>query len=192
MTPVEPALALPPVPIEIAAGSLQLRPWEEHLAADLLAALNDPDTKRWSLHPPPADLDAARAWIQDTHRRWREGRSLGFAVHDAVTGELLGEVSLGYLTPLFRLANVGYWTMPGARGRGVATRAVRTVARWGFDALSLHRIELGHAVGNRASCRVAQKAGFRAEGVLRGYLPRWDGGWDDNEMHARLADDPDV
>jgi RimJ/RimL family protein N-acetyltransferase len=157
----------------------------------VLTALNDPQIARYSLRPPPADLDAARAWITNCNQGWRDGKNLGFAVHDAVTGELLGEVSLGYLDPLFRLASIGYWTMPDARGKGVASRAVAVVTRWGFQALGLHRIDLGHAVGNLASCRVAEKNGFRREGVQRGFLPRLDGGWDDNEMHARLADDPE-
>jgi RimJ/RimL family protein N-acetyltransferase len=191
VTAAEPKLDLPPEPIEIAAGAIQLRPWEERLAPGVLTALNDPQIARYSLRPPPADLDAARAWITNCNQGWRDGKNLGFAVHDAVTGELLGEVSLGYLDPLFRLASIGYWTMPDARGKGVASRAVAVVTRWGFQALGLHRIDLGHAVGNLASCRVAEKNGFRREGVQRGFLPRLDGGWDDNEMHARLADDPE-
>jgi RimJ/RimL family protein N-acetyltransferase len=67
-------------------------------------------------------------------------------------------------------ASIGYWVAPAERGRGVATQAVRLLARWALIRLSLQRLELYHFVGNDASARVAEKAGFQREGVLRAYV----------------------
>nr|WP_296068115.1 GNAT family N-acetyltransferase [uncultured Actinoplanes sp.] len=64
-------------------------------------------------------------------------------------------------------AQVGYWMDPSARGHGVATAAVRALSEWAFDRLHLSMIEWRAEVGNVASRRVAEKAGFRFEGVLR-------------------------
>ena len=66
------------------------------------------------------------------------------------------------------VAEVGYWVGGDSRRRGVATAAVRLAARWAFEAASaLERLELRAAVDNPASNRVAEKAGFTREGVLR-------------------------
>jgi RimJ/RimL family protein N-acetyltransferase len=87
-------------------------------------------------------------------------------------------------------AAVGYWLAPEARGRGVATGAVQLLVRWAFDVeLELVRMELLTLVGNEASGRVALRAGFTREGVLRRYLP-FRGDLVDAVMFARLRDDP--
>jgi [ribosomal protein S5]-alanine N-acetyltransferase len=55
-----------------------------------------------------------------------------------------------------------------ARGRGVATAATRLAAEWAFEAdPALARLQLRADVENVASNRVAEKAGFTREGVLR-------------------------
>ncbi|MGW0735119.1 GNAT family N-acetyltransferase [Streptomyces sp. NPDC002851] len=56
--------------------------------------------------------------------------------------------------------------------------------------MGLHRVDLGHALGNEASCRVADRCGFTPEGVLRGFLPaKQPGVFHDMHLHARLATD---
>jgi RimJ/RimL family protein N-acetyltransferase len=65
------------------------------------------------------------------------------------------------------VADVGYLTAPWARGRGYATAALRELCRWGFETLGLRRIEWGANVGNDASRRVAERAGFTVEGTSR-------------------------
>jgi RimJ/RimL family protein N-acetyltransferase len=60
-----------------------------------------------------------------------------------------------------------YWVRTGDTNRGVATRAVRLLARFGFEAAALVRIEIVVPIGNAASIRVAEKAGASREGLLR-------------------------
>ena len=70
---------------------------------------------------------------------------------------------------------IGYGVLPAFCGRGFATRALRLVSRWAFEEVGLPRLELGHKVGNIASGKAAERAGFRAEGRLSGRLPNPDG-----------------
>jgi RimJ/RimL family protein N-acetyltransferase len=66
------------------------------------------------------------------------------------------------------VAEVGYWVAATVRGRGVATAALGLIARWAFAAApELARLQLRADVTNAASNRVAAKAGFTREGVLR-------------------------
>jgi RimJ/RimL family protein N-acetyltransferase len=82
------------------------------------------------------------------------------------------------------VAEAAYWTLPAARGRGVATRALQEVTRWAFD-VGLHRVELEHSTQNLPSCRVALKAGFLVEGTRRSAGLHGDG-WHDMHLHGRV------
>ena len=90
----------------------------------------------------------------------------------------LGTVDWSFhVPPKLRIADIGYAVHPDARGRGVATRAVRTLTRWlteDPEGPQLPRVQLDHSVENQASCRVALAAGFEREGIRRAYLPLRD------------------
>jgi len=98
---------------------------------------------------------------------------------------LVGRVTLTRLMLEGGQAEVTYWTVPVARGTGVAPAAVEAVAAWAFD-LGLQRLELQHSTQNSASCRVAEKSGFALEGTKRRAGLHQDG-WHDMHLHARLA-----
>jgi RimJ/RimL family protein N-acetyltransferase len=72
------------------------------------------------------------------------------------------------------------------RGRGVCTRALRALSRWALSDLQLQRLELVTDPENVASQRVAEKAGFRREGVLRAHLRHPDGRIRDSVIFSLL------
>jgi RimJ/RimL family protein N-acetyltransferase len=67
-------------------------------------------------------------------------------------------------------AETGYHVVPEARGRGLATAGLRLLARWTFAELEVGRLQLTTHLDNLASQRVAEKAGFTREGVLRAWV----------------------
>jgi RimJ/RimL family protein N-acetyltransferase len=153
-------------PVEISAGRLHLRPWQESDEDAVYQACQDPEIQRWTRVPSPYTREDARAFL--TRRSpdgWEAGTAASFAVLDATTGALLASVALFDIEE--GSAEVGYWCAPEARGQGVISEAVATICRWGFEALALHRIEWAASVGNWASLAVAQKCGFRFEGRAR-------------------------
>src|SRR5689334_17594244 len=70
-----------------------------------------------------------------------------FAVIDETSGKFVGGVGLNFINRIHQFANLGYWVRTSAAGRGVATRATRLAARFGFEELRLNRIEIVAAVG---------------------------------------------
>jgi RimJ/RimL family protein N-acetyltransferase len=106
---------------------------------------------------------------------WANGTGAHFGVFDATTGRLLGSMALVGMDLTAKTAELGYWVAPGARGRGVATRAGRAVATFGFDLLAIERMTWRADVGNHASRLVALRIGMRMEGVQRGGLTAVDG-----------------
>ena len=98
----------------------------------------------------------------------------------------MGRVALGSMNLHEAVAGVGYWTAPAARGRGVASRAVRAATRWAIEVAGFHRLELEHSTQNPASCRVALNADFRPEGI-RVSAALHEDGWHDMHLHALIA-----
>jgi signal transduction histidine kinase len=163
-----PPARTPPDP-PLGDEAIVLRPPTEADAPAIAAACADPEIGRWIPVPIPYTLADARAFLAELRDGWASGADCVFAIEERASGALAGLVDLHRDTAPGR-AGVGYWLAPGARGRGLATRAVRLVAAWGFADPALERLELVTLVGNDASGRVALRAGFRREGILRRYL----------------------
>jgi RimJ/RimL family protein N-acetyltransferase len=165
-----------PEPVEIVAGRIQLRPFLASDADAVYAACQDLAIQRWTRVPVPFERHHAEKYVGDNSADgWAAGRGRSYAVTDATTGELLAAVGLVAYDPDEKTAEVGYWVAPTARGQGVAAQATRAVAGWCFGALGIARLEWLAEVGNGASHRVAEKAGFTLEGILRDRLRARDG-----------------
>jgi RimJ/RimL family protein N-acetyltransferase len=175
-------------PFDLPAGELLLRPWREDDVDAVWAAVQDPALRRWNDTGSGSRCDVTALLAR--RRDWSEGDHASFAVVGGGDGALLGSVSLHSIDRARGDAEIGYWTVAAARGRGIAGRAVAAVCGWAFPALQLDRIELFHAVENVASGRVAAKAGFTLEGRLRRSHRYGDGIRHDELLWSRLSDDP--
>jgi RimJ/RimL family protein N-acetyltransferase len=175
-------------PCELPVGPVRLRPWRATDADAVAAALRDPEILQWNSSGPPTRETVVR--FLRGRADWSAGDHASWAVVDAATDEVLGSVSLHSIDSEQGGAEIGYWTVPAARGRGVAALAVDAACRWAFATLAVDRIELCHAVDNPASRRVAEKAGFVLEGRLRRSYRYGDGGKHDELLWSRLSDDP--
>ncbi|MFG2721096.1 GNAT family N-acetyltransferase [Streptomyces sp. NPDC048416] len=183
---------LPLTPAGLLGHGLRLRPWHEDDVQTLLRGVTDPEYLRWNTHNVPVDdEEGAAELLRQRALGWARGEFATYCVTDESTAAVLGHVGLNSINWPLRCARVGYWTLPEARGRGVAGHALELITRWAFDEIGLHRMELGHAVGHDVSCRVAERGGYPAEGTLRGAMfgaGRRDT-FRDLHLHARLATD---
>jgi RimJ/RimL family protein N-acetyltransferase len=147
-------------------------------------AYQDEAIQRW--HVQRADsLTETREWIAGWQGGWAAETGAQWAVVEADSDILLGRAGLKHLNFSDGTADVAYWTVPAARGKGVCPRAVDAMASWAFGEAGFHRLDLEHAAGNTASCRVADKTGFAGEGVRRCAWLLADGRHDVH-AHARL------
>jgi ribosomal-protein-serine acetyltransferase len=167
----------PPDP-PLSDGIVTLRPFQAEDAAAVTEACQDPEIGRWiPMIPIPYVETDARAFILMTLQAWHDGIGCDFAIVDAASDRLLGSVGV-HPGPVPSRCAIGYWVAAPERGRGVAVRAVRLAARWAFDRFHSQRLSLWTLPGNVASQRVAEKVGFRFEGVLR----NWDVGRNDRPV----------
>jgi len=155
---------------ELQGRGLRLCSWDPVSDAETwLRGVTDPDFLRWNTPLTlVSDRDEAGEVLRDRAREAADGTIAAFRVTDEASGATLGHIGVNAISHVFRTARVGYWVLPEARGQGVATRALALAAHWALTDLGLYRLELGHALGHEASCRVAERCGFRQEGTLRG------------------------
>jgi RimJ/RimL family protein N-acetyltransferase len=168
-------------------GGVELRAWRDADAPALVEACQDPEIARWVSIPQPYTLADAEAFIAESRSMWLAGSGAAFAIVDVETDALLGAVSR--FGPEGHHANVGCWIARVARGRGLGTRVLRAVAEWTFATTQTVRLDAYIMLGNTASERMTERAGFRREGVLRAWeLLR--GEPVDCVVYARLRGDP--
>ncbi len=142
----------------------ELTPWMTNLSADLTVA----DLRRLATHMLV---------------EWDEGTAYHHVIVAPGDGRVLGGIGLTQINQLHMFGNIYYWVRTSAAGQGVASTAVRQLARFGFDQVGVKRLELVMAVGNAASRKAAEKAGASYEGRLRNRLQMFNV-WHDAFMYS--------
>jgi RimJ/RimL family protein N-acetyltransferase len=195
LRPVHPWLE----PERIELGDLLLRGHVPEDAERIMQACAHPSTQRWLPDlPDPYSLDDATAYIDSREDEHAQAGGVYWAVADADDNRLLGEIGLmGLGHGLSRSGEIGYWVHPDARRRGVATRALRAVARHGLlpleeGGLSLERIVVRVAAPNRPSHGVARAAGFTEVGRDRRAERLRDGRREDLVRYDFLAEELEI
>jgi RimJ/RimL family protein N-acetyltransferase len=151
-----------------------LRPWTAEDAGFVHDACQDPEIQRWTTVPSPYRHEDAVGYVTAiSEAAWRDGGGV-FAI--CVDGAPAGTIGVHGMRD--GVAHVGYWAAPPARGRGLVSDALRTLSGWLIGERGAARVELVVEPGNAASLRVAERAGFTREGVLRQRLL----------IHGRRAD----
>jgi RimJ/RimL family protein N-acetyltransferase len=148
----------------ITTDRLRLRPFTTDDIGWVFEVSQDAALRQFVQVPSPYLMEHARYFVEHIATELvATGERVEFVVEEG--RERVARVGLGFRGD--GTAEVGYWTAPGARGRGIAPEAVRALCRWAFASKDVELIEWRAEIGNEASRRVAQKAGFVMEGQLR-------------------------
>jgi aminoglycoside 6'-N-acetyltransferase len=137
----------------------------------------EPGVVRWWGFPDEAEL----------HQQV-EGSTEEKALAIESAGELVGLIQYYEENePDFRHAGIDVFLAERARGRGLGTDAVRTLAQYLIDERGYHRLTVDPAADNAAAIRAYEKVGFRAVGIMREYWRSPDGAWRDGLLMDLLA-----
>ena len=144
-------------------GVITLRPPTAGDVDAITDACQDPEIPRWTRVPSPYTRTHAVEYVERSVRTWDQGTDAPFVILDGESGALLGAIGVHRFGGEDDGPEVGYWLERSARGRGVATRALRLVSDWACRDQGV-RLLLQADVRNTASRRVAEKAAFRYVG----------------------------
>jgi len=172
---------------DLSDGVVRLRGWQAGDADAVHAACQDPRIARFVPIPQPYTMAVAAGYVAYAAEATETGPDVNLAIVDAASDSLLGAISRhggdGHR------AAFGYWLAPEARGRGVATRALRLLVDWTLATTQVIRFELYTDPDNDASGRVALRAGFEREGVRRAWDLDREGRPIDSVFYVRVRPD---
>ncbi|MDR4507206.1 MAG: GNAT family N-acetyltransferase [Candidatus Brocadiaceae bacterium] len=156
--------------IELTDGNIVMRPCRLEDSAAVYKGVRESIQELIKWAPwcyPGYSLSDCISWLSSRARMWSESIEYDFVLFDTKSNAFLGGCVLDQINRKNNFANLGYWVRTSRAGQGIATAAVRLLSRFGFETLGFTRIEIVAAVPNKASQRVAEKAGAIREGVLR-------------------------
>jgi RimJ/RimL family protein N-acetyltransferase len=131
------------------------------------AVAGDADIGRYTRIPTDPAASFLESWLAGYETGWNGGTKAGFAIRATEGATVIGFAGFVALDLDAREGEIGYALRPEGRGQGAATRAVSLVTGWGLEELRLERLELRIDVRNKPSERVAERCGYRLDGVLR-------------------------
>jgi ribosomal-protein-serine acetyltransferase len=181
------AFDLPPeIPVVL---GLRLRPLADDDAEELFALTdaNRAHLRRWLPWLDQTRVPAATAaFIAFTQREAAAGAALHCVIEEG--GRIVGVCGYNRLVQADRAGTLGYWLAAEAQGRGVMTRAITALTSYGFAKLDLHRQVIACAEANHASAAVAERCGYRFEGLAREAEWLYDH-FVSHRIYARLSSD---
>jgi len=178
-------------PIELTFGDIGLRAIRQRDAREwrTVRARNADWLRPWEATTPDPTRDVPPTYgvmVRRLRSEATDGRVMPFVV--TYRGRLVGQLTVGSITwGSLRGAHIGYWIDREFAGRGITPTAVALVTDHCFS-IGLHRIEINVRPENVASRRVAEKLGFRFEGLRPSYL-HIDGAWRDHVVYALTAEE---
>jgi RimJ/RimL family protein N-acetyltransferase len=153
--------------VELRGDDFLLRPPSIEDVDAIVAELRDEEIVRFiPLIPSPYERKDAEGWIDHAREAWADGSACPFVIVDRGSGQLLGAIEIRPLR-----GDIGYWIAARARGRGLATGALRLICEWRTE----RPLWLMTHPDNLASQRVAEKAGFQRTGMAD-HLPAFRDG----------------
>jgi len=156
--------------LQLTGDSILLRPYQEGDMNQVYEAVRESITELKPWMPWCHDdysIEESKTFITSQPKEWESGTNYQFAIIDSSNGQYLGGCGINHINYNDRVVNLGYWVRTSRTRQGVATESTLLLVHFGFDRLNLNRIEILAAVDNKASQRVAEKAGAVREGILR-------------------------
>jgi ribosomal-protein-serine acetyltransferase len=158
------------IPEQIITERLQLRCPRVGDGATMIDAVRAslPELKRWlAWATDDYDVNSAEDWCRRVAAKFLLREEAPYLLLDRTTSHYLGGISCfsqGWSVPKFE---IGYWLATPAVGHGYMTEAVKAVTTMAFDSLRARRIRINCDVENHRSRKVAERAGYQLEGILR-------------------------
>ncbi|MGO1592303.1 GNAT family N-acetyltransferase [Ancrocorticia sp.] len=184
------------LPTILETDSLSLTVPQPGDADELTALCQDPEIQKWTTVPVPYERKDAVAFIEDVVLPGWEKDSPTWFIRSTTTNSAQSDIlgAIGLTKHADTIAEIGFWLAPESRGRRIMTDAVQRVVDYGFDEMGLEAIQYSchviDGVPNWPSAKVAWRAGFTFEGLVRSTAIANGGGAAGSLLASLLRDDP--
>lgn len=150
-----------------------------------------PEVNEFNTIAIPKDLEETKSQLQSLFEAVNASppTSYYWTISIIESQQFIGMAGLTLSNDKFKLGEIFYKFSPTFWGNGYGTETSKALINFGFEKLSLHKVEAGVATENYASIKVLEKSGMLKEGLRRKILPI-RGEWKDNYHYAIVEDDP--
>lgn len=145
----------PYIDLVLEAEAVRLRAWRPSDAQWYVEARDDL-IYQFTTERPTLTLEETIAAINAANQ---SSSAVCLAITDQESGALLGNLYIA-LEQEHQTGEIGYWLAKDARGRGIATTAVKLLSAWARQQLPLKSLWLKAITDNHTSRKVAERAGF--------------------------------
>lgn len=172
----------------ITTERLTLRALRELDAEDMFEYARDPEVTKYLLWREHKSLAFTKEYLAYIESRYALGDFYDWAITLTESGKMIGTCGFTRIDTVNNVAEIGYVLNPAYHHMGIATEAASAVMKFGFETLSVHRIEAKFIDGNNASRAVMERLGMTAEGFERDAV-FVKGGYVNVGKYAKLATD---
>lgn len=152
---------------EIDLGNVLLREQQEYDVADFFNYYTDPEVNKYILCELPRDLESARHELHYWRNVFHRNDGIYFAIADKQTNRMIGSIGLSGYNSYHSRIELSYDLSQHFWRRGIMTRAIAEVVKYGFEIMKINRIEAFVSTLNKPSEGLLLKCGFTLEGTLR-------------------------
>ena len=138
---------------------------------------------------PTPDVDNSESWVRKAASNFLAREQLNWKMLLKDGERYIGSIGfprLNWTVPRFE---IGYWLRTSMVGHGFMTEAVQAIEQLAFDRLNARRVEIQMDDRNTRSWRVAERATFQLEGILRNDCRTADGRLRDTRIYAKTRPD---
>lgn len=146
---------------------LLLRPMHPMDAEDMFDYAKRPQVTRYLLWREHEDISFTRDYLNYIGRRYALGDFYDWAVVERESRRMIGTCGFTKIDTANNSGEIGYVLNPDFHRQGFGSEAVRAVLKFGFEELSLNRIEARFMQGNEASLALMRSVGMTFEGYMR-------------------------
>ena len=149
------------------AERISLRAMHPIDAEDMFDYSSREDVTKYLLWSPHASVAYTRDYLRYVHNRYPLGDFYDWAIIEHESRKMIGTCGFTNIYPSNNSAEIGYVLNPDFHRRGFGSEAVKRVLKFGFEELSLNRIEARFMQGNEASLALMRSVGMTFEGYMR-------------------------
>jgi len=155
------------------ADGLCIRPFADQDVAEFVTAVRESVATVGAWMPwcvGDYSSEDAKAWFDECSANLSASHAYDVGIFSPEGRTFYGGIAINQINREHEFGNIGYWVRQSRQRRGIALRAVRVIAAFGFNFLKLTRLEIVAPEDNIASRGVAEKAGATFECVARNRL----------------------
>jgi ribosomal-protein-alanine N-acetyltransferase len=154
----------------LTSADLLLRPYREEDAAAFYQLIQENEARLAPAFPGRVrltrNLDECRRLLLQFKSDWLLGQVYAFGIWEKASKDYIGDISLKNIDRSVPKAEIGYYLGLQAEGRGYGIQMLRCLVSFAFDELNLNKVFLRSAIDNARSYTLAERCGFRREGLM--------------------------